>query len=395
MKRARKQVTEQVRTVAAAPEGAYYNIYYNRWSGGDTHRYTREKAKTRCKVATDAGETKGSKDPGSCFCLYFARGCCPNGFDCRYWHRTPKADEVMEITRDCFGRERFAQNRDDMGGVGSFQRDNRTLYVGGVGTYHNTEEVVVRHFQEWGDIETVKLLKTKPVAFVTYASRLQAEFAKEAMSGQSLDKNEILNVRWATEDPYKNQKEELKRKVEEMARQSDQQLALAGYVGDEQGAPNKRAREGDHYSSEYYAEYAGYDPSQAQGQDPYAQQGYYYDPQSGYYYDSQGYYYDPNYFHGYDQQQQQTEEQHEGAQEPTEENSTSNEHGDAEPSEEKPANEGNGEEAEQPSQPESPKSTAVSGNGIFPSEFLTNLKKAPVKLTTKSTEKDDEDEKDE
>ena len=43
-----------------------------------------------------------------------------------------------------------------MGGVGSFQRQNRTLYVGRIketGTGPETEEVVLRHFKEWGDIE--------------------------------------------------------------------------------------------------------------------------------------------------------------------------------------------------------------------------------------------------
>lgn len=43
-----------------------------------------------------------------------------------------------------------------MGGVGSFNRQNRTLYVGRIketGPGPETEEVVTRHFREWGDIE--------------------------------------------------------------------------------------------------------------------------------------------------------------------------------------------------------------------------------------------------
>lgn len=43
-----------------------------------------------------------------------------------------------------------------MGGVGSFARQNRTLYVGRIketGTGPETEEVVKRHFKEWGEIE--------------------------------------------------------------------------------------------------------------------------------------------------------------------------------------------------------------------------------------------------
>lgn len=34
-----------------------------------------------------------------------------------------------------------------------------------------------------------------------YVRVANAEFAKEAMYGQSLDHGEVLNVRWATEDP--------------------------------------------------------------------------------------------------------------------------------------------------------------------------------------------------
>jgi hypothetical protein len=58
------------------------------------------------------------------------------------------------------------------------------------------------------------------VAFVTYKSSLNAEFAKEAMSNQSLNNNEVLNVRWATDDPNPRAKEEFKRKAEAMAAQA-------------------------------------------------------------------------------------------------------------------------------------------------------------------------------
>jgi hypothetical protein len=46
-----------------------------------------------------------------------------------------------------------------MGGVGSFQRENRTLYVGRIketGPGPDTEEVVRRHFSEWGEIDRCK-----------------------------------------------------------------------------------------------------------------------------------------------------------------------------------------------------------------------------------------------
>ena len=63
---------------------------------------------------------------------------------------------LPETSKDCFARDKFVDYRDDMGGVGSFSRQNRTLYVGRIketGTGPETEEVVRRHFKEWGEIE--------------------------------------------------------------------------------------------------------------------------------------------------------------------------------------------------------------------------------------------------
>jgi hypothetical protein len=41
----------------------------------------------------------------------------------------------------------------------------------------------------------VNILHNRGVAFVTYANELQAQFAREAMANQSMDGDEILNVR--------------------------------------------------------------------------------------------------------------------------------------------------------------------------------------------------------
>jgi hypothetical protein len=54
---------------------------------------------------------------------------------------------------DCFGRDKFSDYRDDMGGVGSFMRVNRTIYVGRIHVTDDIEEIVARHFAEWGQIE--------------------------------------------------------------------------------------------------------------------------------------------------------------------------------------------------------------------------------------------------
>ncbi|GJJ08328.1 hypothetical protein Clacol_002539 [Clathrus columnatus] len=130
---------------------------------------------------------------------------------------------LPDSSKDCFARDKFADYRDDMGGVGSFTRHNRTLYIGRIketGDGKETEEVVVRHFKEWGPIERVRVLQYRSVAFVTYESELNAQFAKEAMACQSLDNDEILNVRWATEDPNPTTKVLEKRKLEEWGQEA-------------------------------------------------------------------------------------------------------------------------------------------------------------------------------
>lgn len=63
--------------------------------------------------------------------------------------------QLVDYSRDCFGREKHADYRDDMGGVGSFNRTNRTLYIAKMQESPDkkqTEETMLRHFGEWGKI---------------------------------------------------------------------------------------------------------------------------------------------------------------------------------------------------------------------------------------------------
>ena len=183
--------------------GTTFNIWYNKWAGGDREDayLSKTAAISRCKVREHSGWTQADKTPGSFFCLFFARGICPKGHECQYLHRLPGIYDIFNPNIDCFGRDRHSDYRDDMGGVGSFLRQNRTLYVGRIHVTDDIEEVVARHFQEWGDIERTRVLTGRGVAFVTYVNEANSQFAKEAMAHQALDNNEVLNVRWATVDP--------------------------------------------------------------------------------------------------------------------------------------------------------------------------------------------------
>ncbi|TIA64233.1 pre-mRNA-splicing factor cwc2 [Aureobasidium pullulans] len=228
-----------------AQTGTIFNIWYNKWSGGDREDAysSKQQAKGRCNVALDSGYTQADSIAGSYFCLFFARGLCPKGQDCEYLHRLPNSrvekegglGDIFPSNVDCFGRDKFSDYRDDMGGVGSFMRVNRTLYVGRIHTSDDIEEVVARHFQEWGQIERVRVLPARGVAFVTYVHLANAEFAKEAMAHQPLDNNETLNVRWATVDPNPQAQKREVRMIEEQAADAIRRALPAEYVAEIEG----------------------------------------------------------------------------------------------------------------------------------------------------------------
>ncbi len=132
-----------------------------------------------------------------------------------------------------------------MGGVGSFLRPNRTVYVGRIHVSDDIEEIVARHFAEWGQVERIRVLNTRGVAFITYTNEANAQFAKEAMAHQSLDHDEVLNVRWATVDPNPMAQARDARRVEEQAAAAIRAVLPADYVAELEGrdpAAAKRRR---------------------------------------------------------------------------------------------------------------------------------------------------------
>ena len=240
--------------------GTIFNIWFNKWSGGDREdKYlSKTAALGRCNVAKDSGYTRGDKVAGSYFCIFFAKGLCPRGQECEYLHRLPGIFDTFNPNVDCFGRDKHSDYRDDMGGVGSFMRQNRTLYgmfclssllflhivahahltslsVGRIHVTDDIEEVVARHFAEWGQIDRIRCLTARGVAFVTYTNEANSQFAKEAMAHQSLDHSEILNVRWATVDPNPMAQKREARKIEEQAAEAVRRALPEEFVREIEG----------------------------------------------------------------------------------------------------------------------------------------------------------------
>ena len=59
----------------------------------------------------------------------------------------------IDLAHDVFGRERHRLHKDDMGGVGTFDKECRTLYVGGLAHRTKLEKLLWTEFGEWGEIE--------------------------------------------------------------------------------------------------------------------------------------------------------------------------------------------------------------------------------------------------
>jgi hypothetical protein len=105
------------------------------------------------------------------------------------------------------------------------------------------EEIVARHFQEWGAIERTRVLTARGVGFITYLNEANAQFAKEAMAHQSLDHKEILNVRWATVDPNPASAKREVARIEEQAAEAIRKALPASYVAEIEGRdPEQKKR---------------------------------------------------------------------------------------------------------------------------------------------------------
>lgn len=228
-------------------QGVPGNVWYGSSSGGGGKpgggRTKQQPAVTRCDAVLDSGRTRGDVCGETYKCVHFARGACAAGGACSYLHTLPTAadEAAMSKTHDVFGRERNATDRENNGGVGSFVKNVKTLFVyygGAASAGHLSKDAVVdllrSNFQEWGHIADVHAVPTKCLGFVNFSLRVSAEFAKEAMAGQTLlgkdstkkssagkkklasDTSEALSVKWANEDPNPDAVQRVKREREDL-----------------------------------------------------------------------------------------------------------------------------------------------------------------------------------
>ena len=205
---ARQQVEESKREIAYT-EGHYdYNIWYDKYLSDRTEDKEKIPAETKCNPTLDTGYTRADKQTkknNSYFCLYFARGCCCEGVNCRYYHHVPTFEEVQYIEngKDIFGRSRYATSLKDNGGVGLFTKNCRTLYVSDIKKLEKKDQnremvkLIYENFSKFGEIEDIQYLPLKASCYIKFSHRCFAEFAKEAMMKQAMVGEEILSIVWA------------------------------------------------------------------------------------------------------------------------------------------------------------------------------------------------------
>ena len=202
---ARQQVEESKREIAYT-EGHYdYNIWYDKYLSDRTEDKEKIAAEYKCNPLLDTGYTRADKQQKkniSYFCLFFARGCCCEGVNCRYYHHVPTFEECQNIenSKDIFGRSRFATSLKDNGGIGLFTKNCRTLYVTDMKKKDQDKEMVkliYENFEKFGEIEDIQYLPLKASCYIKFSHRCFAEFAKEAMMKQALVGEEILSITWA------------------------------------------------------------------------------------------------------------------------------------------------------------------------------------------------------
>ncbi|KOB86010.1 hypothetical protein PFDG_01395 [Plasmodium falciparum Dd2] len=181
---ARLQITQEELNKIEYTEGSeQYNIWFGKYvtdrydksvKGSSTPRFV---AKYKCNPTKDSGYTKADKSYTSkqYFCIYFARGCCAYGHNCLYKHRIPNENDELEFEAsvDIFGREKFNTFKDDMTGVGTFNNDCRTLFIGSIFINNINqvpviEKILYEEFLPFGNIEYVRYIPNKNIAFIQF-----------------------------------------------------------------------------------------------------------------------------------------------------------------------------------------------------------------------------------
>ena len=286
MKRSARKQIKDIKKDMAYQEGNYdYNVWYDKYLTDRRNEQEKAPSLYKCDPELDTGYTRADKMEKltSYFCVYFARGCCAEGSKCRYYHRVPQPEDILneENSKDVFGRTRHATIKEDLSGIGSFNRNCRTISAcemkvpeSTATPVRDTVKLLYDEFSKWGEIEDIKFIPQKAMANVKYTHRFYAEFAREAMQDQSLGGTDVINIKWCLDDSDKTGKskeeeqKELFMNVLRKKKKLEEQKELAMKQAEEaekQQAQDIKERQKKHYEKSvdvgnmynpvYYKEY--------------------------------------------------------------------------------------------------------------------------------------------
>jgi hypothetical protein len=93
---ARKQVETSLANNYTYKEGdEEYNFWFSKYICSKDEK-DKEAALTKCNPELDVGYTAAdlfNEKGGAYYCLFFARGCCASGVNCKYLHKVPSIED--------------------------------------------------------------------------------------------------------------------------------------------------------------------------------------------------------------------------------------------------------------------------------------------------------------
>lgn len=136
-------------------------------------------------------------------CSFFARGECKRGAECPYRHEMPTSGPLAEqnIKDRYYGVNDPVANKmmDRMGEREKLQPPEdgtiMTMYVGSI-TPSMSEDDIREPFLPFGTVASIRKLEARHCAFVTFASRPEAEAAAEGLSGSLIIQGQRCRLLW-------------------------------------------------------------------------------------------------------------------------------------------------------------------------------------------------------
>ncbi|XP_073267567.1 LOW QUALITY PROTEIN: zinc finger CCCH domain-containing protein 49-like [Populus alba] len=136
-------------------------------------------------------------------CSFFARGECTRGAECPYRHEMPITGELSQqnIKDRYYGVNdpvamKLLNKAGDMPSLEPPEDESiKTLYVGGLDA-RISEQDLRDQFYAHGEIESIKMVPQRAIAFVTYTTREGAEKAAAELSNRLVIKGLRLKLMW-------------------------------------------------------------------------------------------------------------------------------------------------------------------------------------------------------